>query len=105
MAPPTPTKVLLTTTLQPLVMELSGPLAHGARLVEQFLKPEPSPDKMMLFERELGALVREVGRRRERATTAPRPRPSQGRLREPRRRSSPRPPPARAHPNRGRGRS
>lgn len=63
MAHPTPTKVLLTTTLQPLVMELSGSLAHGARLVEQFLAHEPSPDKMMKFERELGDLLREVGRR------------------------------------------
>ena len=63
MAHPTPTKVLLTTTLQPLVMELSGSLAHGARLVEQFLEHEPSPETMMRFERELSALLREVGRR------------------------------------------
>jgi len=61
--PPTPIKVLLTTTLQPLTMELSGSLAHGARLVEQFLEHEPSPEKMMRFECELGALLREVGRR------------------------------------------
>lgn len=63
MAHPTPIKVLLTTTLQPLTMELSGSLAHGARLVEQFLEHEPSPEKMMRFECELGALLREVGRR------------------------------------------
>jgi hypothetical protein len=63
MAHPTPTKDLLTTTLQPLAMELSGSLAHGARLVAQFLEQEPSPEKMMRFERELGALLCEVGRR------------------------------------------
>jgi hypothetical protein len=34
---PTPTKVLLATTLQPLVVQLSGPLAHGAKLIAQFL--------------------------------------------------------------------
>ncbi len=63
MAHPTPTKVLLTTTFQPLVMELSGSLAHGARLIDQFLKEIPSPEKMMGFERELHSLLREVGRR------------------------------------------
>jgi len=30
---PTPTKVLLATTLQPLVGQLSGSLAHGAKLI------------------------------------------------------------------------
>ena len=44
-------------------MELSGSLAHGARLVDQFLKQELSPEKIMRFERECGALLREVGRR------------------------------------------
>lgn len=43
-------------------MKLSGSLAHGARLVEQFLEPEPSPEKMRMFEHELGALLFEVGR-------------------------------------------
>ena len=33
----TPTKVLLTTTLRPLVVQLSGSLAHGVRLLDQFL--------------------------------------------------------------------
>ena len=33
----TPTKVLLTTTLRPLVVQLSGSLAHGAKLIDQFL--------------------------------------------------------------------
>ena len=32
----TPTKVLLATTLQPLVAQLSGSLAHGAKLIDQF---------------------------------------------------------------------
>lgn len=62
MVHPTPTKVLLTTTLRPLVLELSGSLAHGARLVDQFLTQEPSPAKMVRFERELRAVLREVGR-------------------------------------------
>ena len=43
-------------------MELSGSLAHGARLVAQFLEQEPSPEKTARFERELRALLREVGR-------------------------------------------
>ena len=59
----TPTKVLLTTTLRPLVVQLSGPLAHGVRLLEQFLHDEPTPQKMTEFERELSGLLREVGRR------------------------------------------
>jgi len=42
----TPTKALLTTTLRPLVVQLSGPLAQGVRLVEQFLHDEPTPQKM-----------------------------------------------------------
>jgi hypothetical protein len=60
---PTPTKVLLATTLQPLVVQLSGSLAHGAKLIAQFLEQEPTPQKMATFERELSALLREVGRR------------------------------------------
>lgn len=63
MAHPTPTKVLLATTLQPLVVQLSGALAHGARLIDQFLHEEPRPQKMATFERELSTLLREVGRR------------------------------------------
>src|SRR5215475_6210192 len=60
---PTPTKVLLTTTLQPLVMQLSGSLARGAKLIDQFLRHEPTPQQMATFERELSTLLREVGRR------------------------------------------
>jgi len=63
MVHPTPTKVLLTTTLRPLVAQLSGSLAHGVRLLEQFLHNEPTPQKMAEFERELSTLLREVGRR------------------------------------------
>jgi len=59
----TPTKVLLTTTLQPLVVQLSGSLAHGAKLIDQFLHQEPTPQKMATFECELSTLLREVGRR------------------------------------------
>ena len=59
----TPTKVLLTTTLRPLVGQLSGSLAHGVRLLDQFLHDEPTPQKMTACERELRALLREVGRR------------------------------------------
>ena len=60
---PTPTKVLLTTTFEPLVRQLSGSLARGMRLIEQFLHNEPTPTTTMIFERELSALLREVGRR------------------------------------------
>jgi hypothetical protein len=60
---PTPTKVLLATTLQPLVVQLSGSLARGAQLIDQFLHHEPTPQQMATFERKLSALLREVGRR------------------------------------------
>jgi len=60
---PTPTKVLLTTTFEPLVRQLSGSLARGVRLIEQFVHDEPTPTTTMIFERELSALLREVGRR------------------------------------------
>jgi hypothetical protein len=60
---PTPTKTLLTTTFEPLVMQLSGLLARGTRLVEQFVQAELTPTTTMTFERELSALLREVGRR------------------------------------------
>ena len=40
---PTPTKVLLATTLQPLVVQLSGSLARGAKLIDQFLHHAPTP--------------------------------------------------------------
>jgi hypothetical protein len=33
----TPAKVLLTTTLQPFVGQLSGVLAHGTKLIDRFL--------------------------------------------------------------------
>jgi hypothetical protein len=58
----TPTHVLLTTTLQPLVCQLSGALARGTRLIDQFVQAEPTPQSTMAFERELSALLREVGR-------------------------------------------
>jgi hypothetical protein len=45
MVHPTPTKVLLTTTLRPLVAQLSGSLAHGVRLLDQFLHDEPTPQQ------------------------------------------------------------
>ena len=60
---PTPTQVLLTTTFEPLVRQLSGSLARGVRLIDQFLQDDPTPQKMMTFEGELSALLREVGRR------------------------------------------
>jgi hypothetical protein len=59
----TPTKVLLATTLQPLVVQLSGSLAHGAKLIDQYLHQTPTPQKMATFESELRTLLREVGRR------------------------------------------
>jgi len=59
----TPIKVLLTSTLQPLVGQLSGSLAHGARLIDQCLHQDPTPQKMATFEQELSTLLREVGRR------------------------------------------
>ncbi|MFQ5758002.1 MAG: hypothetical protein ACE5H7_18165 [Acidiferrobacterales bacterium] len=59
----TPTKVLLTTTFEPLVMQLAGSLARGVRLIDQFLQDEPTPQNMMTFEHELSELLREVGRR------------------------------------------
>jgi hypothetical protein len=59
----TPPKVLLTTTLRPLVVQLSGSLAQGVRLIQQCRHEEPPPQKMATFERALSALFREVGRR------------------------------------------
>jgi hypothetical protein len=60
---PMPTQVLLTTTFEPLVRQLSGSLARGVRLIDQFLQDDLTPQKMMTFEGELSALLREVGRR------------------------------------------
>ena len=60
---PTPTKTLLTTTFASLVMELSGLLARGTRLLDRFVHAEPTPATTMAFERKLSALLREVGRR------------------------------------------
>ena len=34
---PMPTQVLLTTTFEPLVRQLSGALARGVRLIDQFI--------------------------------------------------------------------
>ena len=59
----TPTKTLLTTTFESLVMQLSGLLARGTRLLDRFVHAEPTPETTMAFERELSALLREVGRR------------------------------------------
>ena len=42
---------------------LSGSLAHGVRLLDQFRHTEPTPQKMAEFERALSTLLREVGRR------------------------------------------
>ena len=44
-------------------MQLSGSLARGAKLIDQCLHQEPTPQQMAAFERELSALLREVGRR------------------------------------------
>jgi hypothetical protein len=52
----TPTQVLLTTTLRPLVVQLSGALARGVRLIEQLLHDEPTPQKLAAFEGELSTL-------------------------------------------------
>jgi hypothetical protein len=58
-----PTKTLLTTTFDSLVMQLSGLLARGTRLLERFIHAEPTPETTMAYERELSDLLREVGRR------------------------------------------
>jgi hypothetical protein len=50
------TKVLLATTLQPAVVQLSGLLVHSAKLMDQCLHHEPTPQKMATFERELSVL-------------------------------------------------
>jgi len=60
---PTPTQVLLTTTFEPLVRQLSGALARGVRLIDHLIQNDLTPQKMMAFESELSALLREVGRR------------------------------------------
>lgn len=60
---PMPTQVLLTTTFESLVKQLSGSLARGVRLIDQFIHETPTPQTMMAFESELSALLREVGRR------------------------------------------
>jgi hypothetical protein len=60
---PMPTHVLLTTTFESLVKQLSGSLARGVRLIDQFIHETPTPQKMMAFESGLSTLLREVGRR------------------------------------------
>ena len=40
---PTPTQTLLTTTFEPLVMQLSSSLARGARIINQFVQAAPTP--------------------------------------------------------------
>ena len=42
----TPAKVLLTTTLPPLVVQLSGALAHGPQLRDRCLHPALTPQRM-----------------------------------------------------------
>ena len=46
-----PTQVLLTTTLQPLVMPWSGVLAHAVSLLDPLLSHEPTPQAMATCER------------------------------------------------------
>jgi ribonuclease VapC len=54
----TPTKALLPSTLRPLVVQLSGPLAQGVRLVEQFLLDEPEAAEFaQLIEDDLAPLI------------------------------------------------
>jgi hypothetical protein len=60
---PTPIKTLLTTTFESLVTQLAGLLAQGTRLLERFIKAEPTPATTMAFERALSRLLREGGRR------------------------------------------
>ena len=57
---PTLTKTLLTTTFESLIMELSGLLARGARLLDRFVDAEPTPATTMAFERELSDLLEGV---------------------------------------------
>lgn len=52
----TPTQVLLTTTLQSFVMQLSGSLAHAVSLIHQFLSHDPTPQATATFERALSAV-------------------------------------------------
>jgi hypothetical protein len=59
----TPTKGLLTTTLWPVVAQLSGALARGVRWLDRILHDAPTPQKMAAFEEERSMLWREVGRR------------------------------------------
>ena len=58
---PTPIKILLTTTFESLVTQLSGLLAQGTRLLERFIKAEPMPATTMAFERALSRLLRFMG--------------------------------------------
>ena len=57
----TPTKILLTTPLRPLVGQRSGPLAQGVRLLDQFLHDALTPWTRAECARQLRALLREVG--------------------------------------------
>jgi len=43
---PTPTQVLLITTLRPWVGQCFGALVHGVRLLDQFLHDKLTPQKM-----------------------------------------------------------
>ena len=60
---PTLTQTLLTTTFEPLVMQLSSSVARGARIINQFVQAAPTPEATMAFELELDTLLRGVGRR------------------------------------------
>jgi hypothetical protein len=53
----TPSKTLLTTTFQSLVMQLSGLLAQGTRLLARFINAESTPATTMAFERALSRLL------------------------------------------------
>ena len=46
MVHPTPIKVLLTIILRPLVVQLSGSLVRGARLIDQCLHAGPGALEM-----------------------------------------------------------
>ena len=56
MSHPTPIQVLLTTTLQPLVVQLSGSLAHGTKLIDQCCHQELTPLTMAAFAQALSPL-------------------------------------------------
>ena len=56
MSHPTPIQVLFTTTLQPLVVQLSGSLAHDTKLIDQCCHQELTPLTMAAFAQALSPL-------------------------------------------------